>query len=276
MHKQRIPIGFSPCPNDTFIFEAMVEGKIDTGNLQFEAVMEDVQTLNEWALHQTLPVTKLSYGVLPYVSDRYDLLSSGSALGRGAGPLLIAKGVFNGTIENTVIAIPGEHTTAHFLFSSAFPEATHKVFMRYDEIEDFVLSGKGLGVIIHENRFTYQQKGLHLLQDLGIIWEKATGLPIPLGGIVINKTMPIEIKHAVNDCIRRSLAYAWAQMPQVSQMVIENAREMEEEVMRAHIHLYVNSFTEQLGEQGIQAVRHFEQIAKQQWQVDHAPVSIIQ
>ncbi|HRN92210.1 MAG TPA: 1,4-dihydroxy-6-naphthoate synthase [Ferruginibacter sp.] len=276
MNKRIINIGFSPCPNDTFIFEAMVNGKIDTGSFRFEPVLEDVQTLNEWAMQNKLPVTKLSYGVLPLVTGAYELLSSGSALGRGAGPLLISDGKFNSAVEDATIAIPGAHTTAHFLFSNAYPQAKHKVFMRYDEIESFVQSGKGLGVIIHENRFTYQQKGLQLIQDLGVVWENTTGLPIPLGGIVIRKSMPIEIKRAVNDCIRRSIAYAYAQMPEISEMVRAHAQEMEEDVMRAHISLYVNAFTENLGEQGIQAVRAFEKIAQQHQPGDTQPVTIIQ
>lgn len=271
-----IEIGFSPCPNDTFIFEAMVNGKIDTGQFQFVPVLEDVQTLNEWAMHHRLPVTKLSYGVLPWVADQYDLLSSGSALGRGAGPLLISNGQYPEAVEEATIAIPGEQTTAHFLFTNAYPQAKKKVFMRYDEIESFVQNGKGLGVIIHENRFTYRQKGLQLVNDLGVVWERNTGLPIPLGGIVIRKTIPLEVKQAVNDCIRRSLEYAYAQLPVISNMVREHAQEMEEEVMKAHINLYVNDYTKHLGEQGIQAVRAFEQIALRQGGLSNNPVTIIQ
>jgi 1,4-dihydroxy-6-naphthoate synthase len=160
MNKQIIPIGFSPCPNDTFIFDALVNQKIDTGNLQFEPVLEDVQTLNQWAIEEKLVVTKLSYGALPLVQKNYNLLNSGSALGRGVGPLLITNDELGMTnIEERLIAIPGENTTAHLLFSLAYPNAKKKIFLRYDEIENFVLDGKGLGVIIHENRFTYSNKG---------------------------------------------------------------------------------------------------------------------
>ncbi|HNA17426.1 MAG TPA: 1,4-dihydroxy-6-naphthoate synthase, partial [Ferruginibacter sp.] len=161
-------LGFSPCPNDTFIFDALVNRKIDSGDLSFDVVIEDVQTLNEWAIAGKLDITKLSYGVLPLVLEQYILLNSGSALGRGVGPLLITnkdQGTMH--VEDNVIAIPGEHTTAHLLFSLAYPHAKKKVFLRYDKIEEFVLGGQGLGVIIHENRFTYQDKGLHKITDLG-------------------------------------------------------------------------------------------------------------
>ena len=192
-----LTIGFSPCPNDTFIFDALVNKKIDTGDIQFYPVMEDVQTLNEWALAGKLDITKLSYGVLPGVMKKYNLLNSGGALGKGVGPLLITNNLVKATnIEAQLIAIPGENTTAHLLFSLRFPHARNKIFLRYDAIEDFVLQGKGLGVIIHENRFTYKAKGLEKITDLGEDWEKLTKLPIPLGGIVMNrrfdKTFAIE------------------------------------------------------------------------------------
>lgn len=262
MHKRIIEIGFSPCPNDTFIFDAMVNGNIDTGNFEFRPVMEDVQTLNKWAIEGKLPITKLSFGVLPLVADEYDLLRSGSALGKGVGPLLISKLPDVKDIATETIAIPGEHTTANFLFSNAFPSAKKKVFVRYDEVQQFVLDGKGLGVIIHENRFTYQSKGLFKLFDLGTIWEEQTGLPIPLGGIAIKSEMQPEVKTAVNDCIKRSLAWSYAQLPVLSEMVKNNAMEMEDSVMRSHIELYVNSYTEDIGDEGVQAIREFERIAQ--------------
>ncbi|HNF03150.1 MAG TPA: 1,4-dihydroxy-6-naphthoate synthase, partial [Ferruginibacter sp.] len=196
-------LGFSPCPNDTFIFDALVNRKIDSGDLSFDVVLEDVQTLNEWAIAGKLDITKLSYGVLPLVLEQYILLNSGSALGRGVGPLLITnkdQGMMN--VEDNVIAIPGEHTTAHLLFSLAYPHAKKKVFLRYDKIEEFVLSERGLGVIIHENRFTYQDKGLHKITDLGDYWEKHTGHSIPLGGIVIKRSLPVTIQQSVDRLIR--------------------------------------------------------------------------
>ena len=157
-----LTLGFSPCPNDTFIFDALVNNKIDTGGLSFDVILEDVETLNEWALAEKLDITKLSYGVLPLVLEKYIVLNSGSALGKKVGPLLIQNSKFKiQNVEDFLITIPGEHTTANLLFSLAYPDAKNKVFLRYDEIENFVLEGKGLGVIIHENRFTYADKGLH-------------------------------------------------------------------------------------------------------------------
>jgi 1,4-dihydroxy-6-naphthoate synthase len=170
----KLSLGFSPCPNDTFIFDALVNKKIDTVGFEFDVVLEDVQTLNEWALNQKLDVTKISYGVLPLVLNEYILLESGGALGKGVGPLLIARSPVNiDELNHKPIAIPGKHTTAHMLFSLAFPDAKGKVFKVFNEIEDAVLNGEvDAGVIIHENRFTYQQRGLHKLVDLGDYWEK--------------------------------------------------------------------------------------------------------
>lgn len=253
--KITLKIGFSPCPNDTFIFDALVNQKIDTGNLYFEPVMEDVQTLNNWALEGRIPVTKLSYGVLPLVTCKYKLLNSGSALGSGVGPLLIAQqNIPEREVNDKTIAIPGINTTAHLLFSLAFPEAKQKVFMRYDEVETFVMQGKGLGVIIHENRFTYEAKGLVKIMDLGDYWEKIVGTAIPLGGIVIDKSLPTDLQKQVETLIRKSTEFSFAQYPILSDFIKNNAQEMSEEVMRKHINLYVNSFTTNLGEEGQKAV----------------------
>lgn len=261
MNKRIIEIGFSPCPNDTFIFEALVHQHIDTGNMMFKPILEDVETLNQWALEGRLPISKLSYGVLPLVADTYNLLRSGGALGKGVGPLLVSAFEALPDMENAVVAIPGEHTTAHFLFTHAYPTVKNKVFMRYDHIESFVLSGKGLGVIIHESRFTYAQKGLHCISDLGEVWERKTGLPIPLGGIAIKKSIPVEVQRAINDCIKRSILYAKERLPELSEMVRVHAQEMEESVMRKHIDLYVNHFSEDLNVEGEKAVRLFEETA---------------
>jgi 1,4-dihydroxy-6-naphthoate synthase len=184
-----LTLGFSPCPNDTFIFDALVNKKIDTEGLDFDVRLEDVETLNQWAMQGRLDVSKISYGVLPLVLDQYELLDAGGALGKGVGPLLIARRPIPlDDISRCSIAIPGQRTTAHLLFSLAFPAASHKEFMTFSGIEDAVLAGKvDCGVIIHENRFTYQHKGLTKLLDLGEFWEKETGAPIPLGGIVLRR-----------------------------------------------------------------------------------------
>jgi 1,4-dihydroxy-6-naphthoate synthase len=249
-------LGFSPCPNDTFIFDALVNKKIDTEGLHFETRLEDVQTLNQWAIQGKLDITKLSYGVLPLVLKHYSLLNSGSALGTGVGPLLIAnKTIQDLDISAEVIAIPGEHTTAHLLFSLAYPEAKHKIFLRYDEIEQFVLSNKGLGVIIHENRFTYEQKGLVKIKDLGDYWEQLTGNPIPLGGIVVKKNVPVEIQRKIDRLIKSSIEYAFSNYPVLNDYIREHAQEMSEEVMLKHIDLYVNNYSIDLGEKGVKAVK---------------------
>jgi 1,4-dihydroxy-6-naphthoate synthase len=259
-----LTLGFSPCPNDTFIFDALVNKKIDTEGLDFDVVLEDVETLNQWALQGRLDVSKISYGVLPLVMDRYQLLDAGGALGKGVGPLLIAKRALPLTdIASATIAIPGERTTAHLLFSLAFPTAANKRFMVFSDIEDAVLTGKAdAGVIIHENRFTYQQKGLTRLLDLGEFWEKKTGAPIPLGGIVIRRDLAVRNQDAgnsslaarINRLLRKSLEYAFALYPVLPEYVTINAQEMEEDVMRQHIDLYVNNFSLTLGAEGEKAV----------------------
>ena len=255
----KLTLGFSPCPNDTFIFDALVNNKIDTGGLSFDVVLEDVQTLNGWAIDGKLDITKLSYGVLPLVLNKYIVANSGSALGRGVGPLLIKnKESETSYIEEHVIAIPGEHTTAHLLFSLAYPKAKNKIFLRYDEIENFVLDNKGLGVIIHENRFTYADKGLHKITDLGDFWEKETGNPIPLGGIVIKRSLDDLIAKQVDILIRKSIEYAYSNhYEEITGYVKQHSQEMSEVIMRKHIDLYVNNYSINLGEAGKKAIHKF-------------------
>lgn len=262
----KLTLGFSPCPNDTFIFDALVNNKIDSGDLEFEVVLEDVQTLNQWAKAGKLDISKISYGVTPKITDNYVVLNSGGALGKGVGPLLISKNEIRGTkdeynwqeiqalVNASIIAVPGEDTTAHFLFSQAFPQATKKVFKRFDEIEAFVSSGEGLGVIIHENRFTYQEKGLHKIIDLGDYWEQTTGNPIPLGGIVMKRSFDAALIQRVDALIHESLQYAFAHYPAVTDYVRCHAQEMSEDVMRQHINLYVNDYSLNLGDAGKAAV----------------------
>ncbi len=253
----RFTLGFSPCPNDTFIFDALVNKKIDTEGLDFEVFLEDVQTLNQWAMQGKLDISKISYGVLPLVLHQYRLLEAGGALGKGVGPLLISRQPRPRKAVNTsTIAIPGQQTTAHLLFSLAFPEATQKEFMIFSDIEDAILSGKvDCGVIIHENRFTYQQKGLTKLMDLGEFWEKETGAPIPLGGIVFREDLDSALSKKVNELIRKSLEYAFSHYPTLSDYVKAHAREMDESVMRQHIDLYVNNYSLSLGEDGEKAIQ---------------------
>lgn len=258
MNTTKLTLGFSPCPNDTFIFDALVNKKIDPGALEFETVLEDVQTLNRWSLEGRLDITKVSYGVLPLILHQYHLLDAGGALGKGVGPLLIAKTAIpnlRSRISDMLVAIPGEHTTAHFLFSLAFPEAKRKEFMVFSDIEQAVLSGRvDCGVIIHESRFTYHQKGLIKLMDLGDFWEQQTGGPIPLGGIVMKQSFDDAMHRQADALIRQSLQYAFDHYPVLSNYVKDHSQEMEEDVMRRHIDLYVNNYSLTLGPDGREAV----------------------
>jgi len=260
----QLTLGFSPCPNDTFIFDALVNNKIDTEGLEFNVVLEDVQTLNRWAIEGKLDLSKISYGVLPLVLDNYITLNSGGALGKGVGPLLITADatLAGGNLQpDTLIAIPGINTTAHMLFSLAYPNAKNKVFKVFNEIEDFVLANKSpngepvAGVIIHENRFTYHLKGLHKIVDLGDYWERTTGLPIPLGGIVAKRTLDAELVQKVDRLISKSVEYAYANNHKVlADYVKQHSQEMSEDVMRQHIDLYVNNYSIALGDDGKHAV----------------------
>lgn len=252
----KLTLGFSPCPNDTFIFDALVNRKIDTGDLEFDVVLEDVQTLNEWSLQGKLDISKISYGVLPLILNNYIVLNAGGALGKGVGPLLITAKE-DGEVSAATVAVPGKNTTAHMLFSLAYPAAANKQFMRFDKIEDWLLekeTGARYGVIIHENRFTYQNKGLKKIIDLGEYWEKHTQSPIPLGGIVMKRTFEKKLQQTVDDLIRRSVEYAFSHYPAITDYVKEHSQEMEESVMRKHIDLYVNNYSIQLGEEGKRAV----------------------
>jgi len=253
----KFTLGFSPCPNDTFIFDALVNHKIDTDDLEFDVILEDVQTLNRWALQGKLDFSKISYGVLPLLLDKYILLSSGGALGKGVGPLLISDSVFNvADLSNKTIAVPGENTTAHMLFSLAFPLAKNKVFKVFNEIEDAVLNKEvDCGVIIHENRFTYQQRGLVKLIDLGEYWEQQTQFPIPLGGIVAKKNIDKKISLKVDALIKESIGYAYTNhQKELADYVKIHSQEMNEDVMRQHINLYVNDYSLALGNDGKKAV----------------------
>ena len=257
-------LGFSPCPNDTFIFDALVNHKIDTKEYNFKVHLQDVQTLNEWAIAGKLPFSKISYGVWPLVKNNYTLLTSGGALGKGVGPLLIYKGM-QPDASTMRVAIPGRDTTAHLLFSLAFPAVTNKVFLVFNEIEDAVLSGKvDAGVIIHENRFTYAEKGLSKWMDLGHFFETSFNAPIPLGGIVARKDQPQEEIKLIDALIQESVQYAFKNSyEQLPEFVKCHSQEMSEQVMRQHIHLYVNDFSIQMGAVGKNAIKKLEEVYAQ-------------
>jgi len=262
----QISLGFSPCPNDTFIFDALLHGKVDTEGLAFIPVIEDVEALNQRAFAGEIAVTKLSYHAFAYLTDRYTLLDAGSALGNNCGPLLIAKAPMDpAAIDAARIAIPGRMTTANFLLSLAFPAARNKQETLFSAIETAVLSGQvDAGLIIHENRFTYEKLGLVKILDLGEYWESTTGLPIPLGGIVVHRDLPPEVQQQINRVLRRSVEYAFEHPADTMPFVRQYSQAMDEAVMKAHIDLYVSHYTVDLGETGRAAVRQMFRIAREQ------------
>jgi 1,4-dihydroxy-6-naphthoate synthase len=251
----KLTLGFSPCPNDTFIFDALVNKKIDTGEFEFDVILEDVETLNEWAIQGKLDITKLSFPAFFRTAEDYILLNSGSALGKAVGPLLITKKPADVVIDEQTILLPGTNTTANLLFSFAFPTAHKKKFIRFDKIEDELVNDENLiGVIIHENRFTYQQKGLHKIIDLGDHWETKMNVPIPLGAIAIKRAISKNISTGVGQLIHDSLLFAFSNYPIVTDYVKQHSQSMSENVMRQHIDLYVNNFSLDLGQEGKSAI----------------------
>jgi 1,4-dihydroxy-6-naphthoate synthase len=254
----KLSLGFSPCPNDCFIFDAIVNKRIDLEGLEFDVRFADVEALNNGAFASEFDVTKLSFHAYAYVDGAYELLDAGSALGRGCGPLLISKRVIRPAEAAggaLTIASPGKYTTAQLLCGLAFPKARKFTPMVFSEIEGAVLRGDvDAGLIIHENRFTYQAKGLKKIVDLGEFWEIETGAPIPLGGIAIRRSLPDEVKRKVNALIRRSVEYAFAHRMASLPFVRAHAQEMSEDVMYRHIDLYVNDFTLDLGAEGRRAL----------------------
>lgn len=264
----KLTLGFSPCPNDTFIFDALVNKKIDTEGLEFDVVLEDVETLNQWSFEGNLDITKLSYPAFFQNLDKYILLNSGAALGKGVGPLLISKENIQhsiSSIQHSTIALPGKNTTANLLFSFAYPEAKNTKYMVFSAIETAVLNEEtDLGVIIHENRFTYQQRGLHKVKDLGEYWEEKMKAPIPLGGIVIKRLIDKPVSLKVDRLIRKSIEFAFSNYPTITDYVKEHSQEMSEIVMRQHIDLYVNDFSIDLGTDGKKAIETLFGVASKQ------------
>lgn len=252
----KLTLGFSPCPNDCFIFDALVHHKIDTEGLEFEVVMEDVEALNKRAFKQELDITKLSYHAYAYITNEYALLNSGSALGFNCGPLLVRSKDFEpGDLSTRRIAIPGKNTTANFLLALAYPQAQQKEELLFSDIEGAVLDGRvDAGLLIHENRFTYEEKGLLKIADLGEFWESLIHAPIPLGGIVVKRSHPKALQQTIDRLIRRSVEYAFANPEGTMDYVRAHAQEMDEAVMKKHIALYVNDFSIDLGETGRAAV----------------------
>ncbi|MBI1286711.1 MAG: 1,4-dihydroxy-6-naphthoate synthase [Flavobacteriales bacterium] len=261
----KLTLGFSPCPNDTFIFDALVNNRINLGGFELEVVLADVEELNRMALQGKLDITKISYNAYAYVHNHYQLLNAGSALGNNCGPLLISKRMLSSDeLRSAQIAIPGKNTTANFLMSFAYPEAQNKQEFLFSEIESAVLKEKvDAGVIIHENRFTYQEKGLVKIADLGEVWEQQTGFPIPLGGIAIHRRVKPIIRKQFDELLRQSVRFAFDHPDASKDYVKCYAQEMDEAVMRSHINLYVNQYSLDLGEKGKAAIRKMYEVGKQ-------------
>ncbi len=274
----KLSLGFSPCPNDTFIFDALVNKHIDTEGVDFEVYMEDIETLNGWATEGRLDITKLSFPAFFPNLHQYAALPSGGALGKGVGPLLVARDE-SGSINNikvgnelselaigkdSIIAIPGKYTTANFLFSYLFPQIKNKrIAVLFSEIESTVLSRKAdLGLLIHENRFTYADRGLIKIADLGKLWEIKTGYPTPLACIAVKKDVDIKLQQQVGLLIKKSVEYSFNNYPFISPFVEQHAQAMSKEVMRQHIDLYVNNFSIDLGKEGKKAIETFYSIYK--------------
>ena len=264
----KLTLGFSPCPNDTFIFDALIHHKIDTEGLSFEVIFDDVETLNQKALSGMLDITKLSFHAFGHVVGKYALLSAGSALGFGVGPLLICKKEHSNKITSALnnqsykkevsslkVGIPGKLTTANFLLGIAYPQLQDKRELIFSGIENALLKEEiDIGLIIHENRFTYQEKGLHCIIDLGSYWEELTQCAIPLGGIVVNRNLPITIQQKLNRILKKSVQYAFDHPKSGLAFIRSHAQEMEESVMYSHIELYVNQYSLDLGEDGRKAI----------------------
>jgi len=254
---KKLRIGFSPCPNDTFIFDALIHGKIDAEGLDFDLHMADVEELNQMAFRGELDITKLSYHAFLQVLDEYIMMDSGSALGNNCGPLLIKNSGAENPASDDLIAIPGKYTTANFLLNYAFPELQNKKEILFSDIESSIKSKKvSAGLIIHENRFTYADRGFEKVKDLGEHWEESTGMPIPLGGIAIKRNLDKDLQEKVQRLIRKSLEFAFENPAESLGFVKQHAQEMDAEVMQKHINLYVNDYSLSLGEKGKVAIQY--------------------
>lgn len=269
----RLTLGFSPCPNDTFIFEAMVHGRVDTEGLEFDWFLADVEELNRRAVNGSVDITKMSFHAYARAAAGYLILDSGSALGRSNGPLVVSSRIISpGELDDIMIAIPGKYTTANLLFSIFWPAAQRKREYLFSDIPEAVLSGEaGAGLIIHETRFTYRAMGLRLVADTGAMWEEMTGLPVPLGGIVINRSIDPEVGAKVNRAIRRSIEYARSNPSDSVEFIRRHARETEAEVTREHIKLYVNDFSLSLGEEGRKAIETLFSVAQERGVTEPLP-----
>ncbi|MCK5069526.1 MAG: 1,4-dihydroxy-6-naphthoate synthase [Desulfocapsa sp.] len=260
-----LTLGYSPCPNDTYIFYALTHGFVPMDDIQLaKPALEDVETLNSWAVAKKLDITKLSFHALGHVLDEYCVLSAGSALGRGCGPLLVAKSGFDAKkLSEAKIAIPGKLTTANLLFRMYSPLSSNLIELRFDEIMQQVASGEvDAGVIIHESRFTYTEHGLVCLQDLGTWWEETSGHPIPLGCIAARRSLGKERIEKIDRAIHDSIVWADEHPDKCLPYIQQYAQEMDRDVMQSHIGLYVNDYSKDLGTDGMAAIESFLQLGR--------------
>ncbi len=262
-NEHTLKLGFSSCPNDTFIFDAMIHGKIDTEGLNFELIIEDVEELNRRAFNSELDITKISFNAYTKLVNNYILLDAGAALGENCGPLIISKAPLHiDDLKDKKIAIPGINTTANLLMNLAFPEHQNKVEMLFSDIEKAIIDGDvDAGLIIHESRFTYEAKGLYKVIDIGEYWENITNTPTPLGGILAKRELGNELIHKINRILKRSVEFAFANPKSSFNFIRQHSQEMSEEVMYKHIELYVNHYSIDLGVAGKNAVRNLFQKA---------------
>lgn len=261
----KLTLGFSPCPNDTFIFDAMVNGRIDTEDLEFDFFIADVEELNRRVFAAEPDISKISCHAYAHAAEDYLILDSGGAMGYGSGPLLVSKRPIDMVNpEKLHIAIPGIYTTANLLFSIAWPTALNKTEYLFSDIEDALLNDEAdAGLIIHETRFTYLRKGLIKIADMGEFWESLTQLPVPLGVIAVNRRLPEHVALKVNRVIRRSLEYASANSGEISDFILSNSGETDQDVIESHISLFVNDFSFNLGSVGRNALKELFRISSE-------------
>lgn len=258
----QLTLGFSTCPNDTFMFDAMVNRRIQTEGFSFLTELTDIEKLNQHAIAAEFDILKISYAAYPGVSDHYQILNSGSALGHANGPLLVSKHkIYPDEVDHLKIAIPGFSTTANLLLDVAHPNAINRKEYVFSDIEDVVLSGEAdAGLLIHENRFTYEERGLKKIVDLGSWWEEKTHLPIPLGGIVVKRVLPQTVKEAIGRVLKNSVSFAFENPSASEGFIRQHAQSMKADVVNKHINLYVNQYSIDLGEKGRKAIEGlFEQ-----------------
>jgi len=261
---KKLQFGYSPCPNDTFMFNAIAAGAVGIEGHLLEPVLHDVETLNAMAMDAVLDVSKLSFYAWMAVKERYRLLNSGAAMGFGCGPVLIAgKPLAREAVNDCRVVLPGRWTTAHLLFRLWAPDADQRIFVPYDRIFDLLASGEAdCGVIIHESRFTFEQAGFAPVVDLGAWWEEKTGLPIPLGGIAARKELGQPLIERIEVLIQTSIQRAMDRPEETLPYIRQHAQEMDQAVLTAHIQTFVNPFSLDLGVPGQQALKALETMAR--------------